>query len=142
MLNYSLSLISQAANRQSKKQISFLFLLNFWIYFKVSQKDQNNETPFDNSNLFSSWHSLSRHSDPFLLGLLISFFSPDIKTILPQKHNFCNAVTEPASVPLSGRHWLGHCLLFSPLSRNSGEKNNSNKETLFICCFSAVKNSN
>lgn len=136
--SYGLSLASQGANRQLKEQIYFLFLLHFWIYFKVSQKDQNNETPFDNSNLFSSWHSLSKHSDSFLQGLLISFiFSPEIKTIVPQKHKFCSTVTEPAFAALSGKHWMGHCLLFL-----GGKKPESNKETLFICCFSAVKNNN
>lgn len=65
------------------------------------------------------------------------FFSPEIKTIVPQKHKFCSAVTEPAFAALSGKHWMGHCLLFLV-----GKKIESNKETLFICCFSAVKNNN
>lgn len=51
---------------------------------------------------------------PFPSGIAHFIFFSWIKTVLPQKHNFCSAVTEPASVVLSGRHRMGHCLLFSP----------------------------
>lgn len=96
------------------------------------RKTRTMKTPFDNSNLFSSWCSLRKHSDPFLLRLLISsfFFSPsEIKTILSQKHKFCSAVAEPASVTPSGRHQMGHCLLFSP-SKLQLRENKSQQKTL------------
>lgn len=53
---------------------------------------------------------------PFPSGIahFLFFSPPEIKTILSQKHSFCSTLAEPASVTPSGRHQMGHCLLFSP----------------------------
>lgn len=119
-------------------------MLKFWIYFKVSQKGQNNATPFDNSNLFMV--ELEQAFSPFPSGithfLFFFFLSPEMKTMFPKKHNFCRA---DRARPCHCQSGVGWDIVFSfPPSklqlREEQKEIESNKETLFRHCFIAVRN--